>query len=293
MGALAEYIAYHEASSRANDIDPQNDCLAYICERYELNLEQRYWLAFLFATCYCAPTVFYIYNEFPDYETVDVARLERWWKANKHKLLFQTDRARVRSNDEFVNCFRSYQSIVGKSQAAYFNAIKDVDDKVTYARAFDRLSKVHYFGRFTMFIYLEMVSVLTPTKMTPTDLDLRNAESCRNGLALALDREDVFSHFEDKKLSKSDYDYLESGLLDIQKRIEAIPIRHQNIFSIETTLCAFKKAKIGKRYVGYYIERMRLEIETMKKNVPKGVDWSVLYDFRKKNYAPKYLKELK
>jgi len=293
MGALKEYLAYHYASSVANDIDPQNDCLAYICDRYELNIEQRYWLAFLFGTCYCAPTVFYIYNEFPDYETVDVNRLERWWRANKARLIFQTDRARVRSNDEFVNCFKSYKAIVGDNQAAYFERLTHQDPKQTYKEAYNKLSSIHYFGRFTMFIYLEMVSVLTPTKMTPDDLDLKNAESCRNGLALALGRDDIFSHFEDKKLNANDYADLERGLSQIQQKIVEMPIKHTNIFSIETTLCAYKKAKLGKRHVGYYIERMRLEIEAMKKNVPKGVDWSVLYDFRKKNYQPKYLKELK
>lgn len=292
MGALKEYIDYHVASSMANDIDPQNDCLQYICDRYELNIEQRYWLAFLFGTCYCAPTVFYIYNEFPDYETVDINRLERWWKANKSRLIFQTDRARVRSNDEFVNCFKSYKAIVGDNQAAYFERLTRVDSKQTYIEAYNKLSNIHYFGRFTMFIYLEMVSVLTPTKMTPNDLDLKNAESCRNGLALALDRLDIFNHFEDKKLTAADYAQLEAGLSQIQQKIVDMPIKHTNIFSIETTLCAFKKAKLGKRHVGYYIERMRLEIEAMKKNVPKGVDWSVLYDFRKKNYQSKYLKEL-
>lgn len=293
MDSIKEYVDYHVASSIANDIDPQNDCLQYICDRYELNPEQRYWLAFLFGTCYCAPTVFYIYNEFPDYETVNIDRIQRWWKANKSRLIFQTDRARVRSNDEFVNCFRSYQSIVGDSQAAYFERLTHEEPKKTYQNAYNNLSNIHYFGRFTMFIYLEMVSVLTQTKMTPTDLDLRNAESCRNGLALALGRQDLFSHFEDKKLTAQDYNELQAGLDDIQAKIEALPIKHTNIFSIETTLCAFKKAKLGKRHVGYYIERMRQEIETMSENVPKGVDWSVLYDFRRKNYNSKYLKELR
>lgn len=291
MDSLTEYINYHWASSLANDIDPQNDCLSYVSERYELNTEQRYWLAFLFGTCYCAPTVFYIYNEFPDFETVNVDRLQRWWNSNKARLVFQTDRARVRSNDQFVNCFRSYRNIVGGSQRDYFLQLEGDTPKATYAKAFKNLSEVHYFGRFTMFIYLEMVSVLTQSKMIPTDLDLRNAESCRNGLALALNRRDVFTHFDQKTVTKADYDHLEAGLLDIQQRIEALPIRHRDIFSIETTLCAFKKAKLGKRYVGYYIDRMHKEITAMQSNVPRGVDWSVLWDFRKKNYEPKYLLE--
>ena len=80
MDGLAEYLSYHRQSSIAKDIDPQNDCLQYVANRFELNMEQRYWLAFLFGTCYCAPTVYYIYNEFPDYNTVNIDRLEKWWK---------------------------------------------------------------------------------------------------------------------------------------------------------------------------------------------------------------------
>ena len=291
MDGLKEYLTFHRASSLANDIDPQNDCLSYISERYELNVEQRYWLAFLFATCYCAPTVFYIYNEFPDYKNVDVNRLQRWWSSNRHRLVFQTDRARVRSNNEFVNCFRSYKNIIGPNQAQYFDSFCGGDPVDNYIKAYSRLSGVHYFGRFTLFIYLELVNVLTRSKMSPDTLSLKEAESCRNGLALALDRKDLFTHFKDKNIDVKGYKDLEFGLQVINDQIQNLAIKHKNLFNIETTLCAYKKVKLGKRYVGYYIERMRVEIETMKKNVPVGVDWSVLYDFRKATYNPKFLKE--
>jgi hypothetical protein len=128
--------------------------------------------------------------------------------------------------------------------------------------------------------------------MIPIDLDLKNAESCRNGLALALDRKDLFTHVVDKKLTKDDYQDLNTGLLKIIDEIEKLTINHKNLFAIETTLCAYKKAKLGKRYIGYYIDENREEIEKMSKNVPQGVDWSVLWDFRKANYDKKYLKEL-
>ena len=292
MDGLAEYLSYHRQSSIAKDIDPQNDCLQYVANRFELNMEQRYWLAFLFGTCYCAPTVYYIYNEFPDYNTVNIDRLEKWWKANKDRLVFQTDRQRVRSNDQFVQSFISYRQIVGKNQENHFSAFKKQDPKTTYANAFESMSDVFSFGRYTMFIYLEMVSVLTNCKMIPIDLDLKNAESCRNGLALALDRKDLFTHVVDKKLTKDDYSDLNTGLLKIIDEIEKLTINHKNLFSIETTLCAYKKAKLGKRYIGYYIDRNREEIEKMSKNVPQGVDWSVLWEFRKTNYDKKYLKEL-
>jgi Alpha-glutamyl/putrescinyl thymine pyrophosphorylase clade 2 len=293
MDGLNEYLSYHKQSSIAGDIDPQNDCLLYVANRFELNTEQRYWLAFLFGTCYCAPTVYYIYNEFPDYSTVDVNRLKKWWDQNKSKLVFQTDRQRVRSNDQFVDSFISYRNIVGKTQENLFSAFKTKDPTRTYSNALKVMSDVFSFGRFTMFIYLEMVSVLTDCKMKPDDLDLKNAESCRNGLALALDRKDLFTHFNDKKLTPKDYFDLESGLTHISNEVEKMNINHKSMFAIETTLCAYKKAKLGKRYIGYYIDRNKEEIEKMSKNIPNGVDWSVLWDFRKTAYNAKYLKELK
>jgi hypothetical protein len=293
MDGLNEYLSYHKQSSMAGDIDPQNDCLQYVANRFELNTEQRYWLAFLFGTCYCAPTVYYIYNEFPDYSTVDVNRLQKWWNQNKSKLIFQTDRQRVRSNDQFVDSFISYRKIVGKTQENHFSAFKSPDLTRTYINALKSMSEVFSFGRFTMFIYLEMVSVLTDCKMKPDDLDLKNAESCRNGLALALDRKDLFTHFNDKKLTPKDYSELEQGLTIISQEVEKMNINHKSMFAIETTLCAYKKAKLGKRYIGYYIDRNREEIEKMSKNIPNGVDWSVLGDFRKTAYNTKYLKELK
>jgi hypothetical protein len=277
----------------AGDIDPQNDCLLYVANRFELNMEQRYWLAFLFGTCYCAPTVYYIYNEFPDYSTVDVNRLKKWWDQNKSKLIFQTDRQRIRSNDQFVDSFISYQNIVGKTQENHFSAFKSTEPTRTYSNALKSMSEVYSFGRFTMFIYLEMVSILTNCKMIPNDLDLKNAESCRNGLALALGRKDLFTHFNDKKLNETDYFDLYYGLNQIEAEIEKMNINHKSMFAIETTLCAYKKAKLGKRYIGYYIDRNREEIEKMSKNIPNGVDWSVLWDFRKTAYNAKYLKELK
>ena len=84
---MRDYFDYHLRMMAVGDIDPQNLALRYICNRFELNLEQRYWLAFLFGCTYCAPTVYYIYNEFPDFENVDVDRLERWWQENKKKCL--------------------------------------------------------------------------------------------------------------------------------------------------------------------------------------------------------------
>ena len=103
---IKSYHEYHTLSMAAKDVDPSVICLRYLAERFELNIEQRYWIAFLYGTCYCAPTVFYMYNEFPDFEGVDVDRMQKWWDEKKSLLIFQTDRLRIKSNNQFVDIFK-------------------------------------------------------------------------------------------------------------------------------------------------------------------------------------------
>lgn len=287
-----DYISYHIESSLARDIDPSNDCLRYVADRFELNIEQRYWLAFLFGTCYSSTNVYYIYNEFPDYENVDVNRLQRWWDKNKHKTLFQSDRLRVKSSNLFVPSFVSYKSLLnGMSQQEYFESLKQPNRQMTYDNCYKDLSQIKNFGRFTMFIYLEMVNVLTGYDLEPTHLDLKNAESCRNGLAYHLQRDDLDTHGLKKRLNKNQINYLQHEFKELHRQIKLTGIEHTNIWNIETTLCAYKKYKHGKRRVGYYIERQGKEIRKMELQVTEGVDWSVLWDFRNETYDQKWLNE--
>jgi hypothetical protein len=290
---MVNYIDYHIESSKAKDIDPSNDCLKYIANRFELNIEQRYWIAFLFGTCYSSTNVFYIYNEFPDYENVNVERLTRWWIKNKQKTLFQTDRLRVKTQDKFVETFVSYRNLLnGRTQKDYFNSLKQPNKDMTYECCYNNLSQIRNFGRFSMFIYLEMVQVLTGFNFEPTELDLINAESCRNGLIYHLGKMELYtSKANNLKLKPKHINYLRYEFKELHKTIKNLDIEHTNIWNIETTLCAYKKYRLGKRFIGYYIERQRIEILKMESKVKDGVDWSVLWDFRNETYEKKWLKE--
>ena len=287
-----DFINYHILSSEAKDIDPSNDCLRYVADRFELNIEQRYWLAFLFGTCYSSTMVYYVYNEFPDYENVDVGRLQSWWNKNRDKTLFQTDRLRMKSQNKFVETFKSYKKLLGnRTQQNYFESLKQPTKQNTYDNCYINLSQIKNFGRFTMFIYLEMVNVLTGYDFEPTYLDLANAESCRNGLVYHLGHDELDTHGKNKRLNKKQINYLQYKFKELKKEVETLNIQHKNIWNIETTLCAYKKFKKGKRYIGYYIDRQRKEIEKMQSNINEGVDWGVLWQFRNETYKKKWLKE--
>lgn len=305
MNRIEQYLKYHYDSSIALDIDPQNEAILYLCDRFELNIEQRLWLCFLFATNYSVPTTYFIYNEFPDYQTVDVGRLQQWWDANREKLIFQTDRAWVRSRNQFVDVFKSYRDCIRKwsnGSNLQYEAITNMlsngnTPEESYQNLLTRFG-VFQFGRFAMFLYSELLHNVAniPIKVK---LNINEAESSRNGLVFALGLDTLYSGRSGKTLPKNDLKLLNNGLMHIANKIAEMPIKqqHKSLWSIETTLCAFKKHILGKRYVGYYIERMRNEINKLESKTNRraggGVSWLPLWQFRVETYNPKFLLELR
>lgn len=274
------------------DTDPANSCLLYIANRFDITLEQRYWLCFLYSTCYCGPTAYYMFNEFPDYELVNFNRLERWWYENKNKLIFTTDKAWVRSRNQFVDVVKSYKKIIGKSQVVAYDNLKSSCKKKTYSNCFNFFKNVYQMGRFSLFIYLDMIHHVTGYSMEPDGLDLQNAKSSRNGLCYALGLDCYISYNRNKKLNQKEYEILRKGFWSVYDEIYKLRPHDTNVWAIETSLCAYKKYKKNdKRWVGYYIERQRKEIEKMQTQVKEGVNWKPLWDYRSEYFPIEMLKE--
>lgn len=300
---IDQYLQYHAASSRALDIDTQVEALRYLCDRFELNSEQRYWLWFLFATNYCTATTYYMYNEFPDFATVDTARIRRWWIANRTKLIFQTDRAWIKRKDCFVEVFQSYgaeiarlASVTASQEQAISNAIQGASQEAAYDALCSNFH-VREFGRFTLFNYTELLHALCGVNIAAR-LDLREAESSRNGLCFAVGMEQAYTGRHGRTLPDEVISTLDGALQYVVERVKQLPIRqrHKSMWSIETTLCAFKKHVLNNnRWVGYYIERQRKEIVKMERLTGKqaggGVSWLPLWQFRTETYNTHYLKD--
>lgn len=260
----------------AKDVDPAVYCLEYLANRFELNMSQRYWIAFLYGTNYCATTTFLMYNEFPDFEGVDLKRLKAWWLKNKQNLIFQSDRLRIKTTDQFIPSFISYREATKGNQEAYFAQAKNWKD------CYKLITNIRNFGRFSTFNYLDVLNRITDTKWSPTYLNMLEAESCRNGLCYAINKPE----WVEKKMTKLMAQTLHNAFISLLKT-------HQgNIYQIETTLCAYKKYRWGKRYVGYYIERMRKEIQKSEKDFPDGIAWETLWQFRKETFPKHFLLEL-
>lgn len=294
---------YYAKMMSIGDCDPGLPALRYLADRFELNEEQKYWLAFLYSISYNVPTAYFMYNEFPDYENVDVRRVADWWARNKDKCLFTTDRIYVKSNNKVVPIIKSYQNLMGRNQKATFDKLllpessgSPVLPEANYKRIYPLARKIHYMGRFATFIYLEALNAITEIPIRPDTLELEQSESSRNGLLYALGMEEFITlHHKASKmpLTKEVYRCLNLKLAQLQTELKAenpeIPV---NMWNIETALCAYKKLWWKDRYLGYYIDRQRIEIRKMERAVTEGVDWGVLWDFRREYFYFPFAGEL-
>lgn len=295
------FIKYFFGMSYLKDWDPAYPSLRYLFRRFELNTEQKLWLSWLYGVTYCVPSLFYIYNEFPDFEKVTVSRLEKWHAANWRSLKYQTDRRYAKGH--LVEMFISYKKLLaGRTQEEMFRSLLTSSDVVVnFHSVWNTLSNLHLFGRFSLFIYTE---TLKRCCLLPLDADtffLREAESSRNGLCYALGRDKLI----DSPISKSDYVVLEdqgNTLLEFIHQLSLGLPYHLNPgteddytvdnFHYETVLCAYKGLFRGNRYLGYYIDRFQGEITTMETRIPNGVCWRVLWEFRKEYFDNRLLGEL-
>ena len=281
----AGYKAFHSLELAIGDCDPAYPALKYVARKLNLSTEQRYWLAWLYSLSYCGATAYYMFSEFPFYEDVDTRRLESWWARNKKRCLFQTDRAKVKNFDKIVPMFNSYRRLCGGSQEATYAECIGGSPEEAYNRVYAKMSNLYYFGRFSLFLLLESVHELTDFPMIPTGLDLKNADSCRNGLCFALGKDNWLGN----QLRKDQYAYLDDQLgLLTQELVTEYPQFKHTIWNVETTLCAYKKLfpPYQKRYLGYYIDRMQAELITMQRAVPE-LNWAILWDFRRE-YFPNF-----
>jgi hypothetical protein len=282
------------------DMDPAYAALGYVADRFELNREQRFWLAYLYSCCYCGATAYFVYNEFPDAEVVDQGRLERWWTENRQRILFQSDRRWVRSRNQFGQMVASYREAwQGTTQSAWFGMNRRWSPEATYDAAYEEAGKLYQMGRFSLFLYLEAVHVLTGVPMEPTGLPLKESESSRNGLCYAwgLDHLLTGKNVDRKTLSASEYRLLDSRFNDLItacRNADRPGGPRSTVWNVETSLCAFKKhERDGSRWIGYYLDREHGEISHYVNAVPEGVAWEVLWDHRRERRDHAWLKEFK
>lgn len=285
---------FHISGMKMGEIDPAAPMLKYIADKLGLGFDGRVWLAWLYSTCYSAPTAFYMITKIPKKTDIALGEMRSWWKEHKYKLHFETDRIYVKNRDEFPKMFFSYIKYTAGGEYETFYRNKRETNSETYSRIYNgALEGLYYFSRYSVFMFLETVYNLTGFPMLPTGLNLSRARTSRNGLCYALNKEEwVRKKGEAAMLNREQYQYLQQNLRRLYTELRTEhPEVNTTYWNLETSLCAYYKLFKPTRYCGYYIDRQMTEIEKMQKNDPYGADWSVLWDFRKTYFNHKALGE--
>lgn len=286
---------YCVAAISSWEIDPNYALMNYLFRRYELSKSQEYWACYLYGTFYHPGSVFYVMQEFPEYEKVDLGRLNRWHKENWRKLRYNTDRKYEKGH--FAEMFESYRDLIGAqtptAQEEFFIKLLHKDDPVgNFHRVTEQLRRLWHFGRYSVYIYTECLHRCMGMPMKADTIFLKEADSPRAGLCYVLSK----SNWAKASLDKEQWNYLvrEADVL-MQEIQREHPGLGMDSWFMESCLCAYKgffRPTKG-RYLPYYLDRMYDEITQMEGElITNGVEWNVLKQFRRESIIPEYLGEL-
>ena len=274
MNLKDQFMRYWWQQLTTKDCDPCVHALKYLCDRMELNREQRYWLCWLYANTYNVATAWVLFNEFPDYHLADPLDIEEFESANKSRLPYQKDQKWLRGCLHQTTA--SYQELVGDSQHDFF-AKYDGDFKPLWLAA----NSVFKVGRYTAWMWLQAIKEVCGVEIEPTDLMLGASSSKMHRSALAK----VAGSNELVELNSMGAEILRDMRAQFGGKVGGMSVDY---FAMETSLCAFSKlfrVKQG-RYLGFYLDRWADDIVKLEKAGWNGIRWQLLWQCRTEILAP-------
>jgi len=286
------FVDWFGWSLAIEDCDPALYMLNYFFDRFEFNIEQKLWIAWIYGTTYYFPTAYIVWNEFPDMELVGLDRLQQWNAENFKRLRYQTDTKWNKGHlpDQFI----SYNKWVnGRNQIDAFNDLMVDDPFVNFHKLWDEVNTWYKYGRYMSWFYIQTLKQTCGINVDIDNLwlkDYSGSRSHRNGLCYALGKDE----WVDKVLSEKEISWMESkGSELLQETKIQFPkqAKKADYFGMETCLCSFKKlfrVKNG-RYLGYYLDRQAEEIKQVEKDGWIGIDWNPLWQCREEMIRKEYL----
>lgn len=165
------------------------------------------------------------------YHIPSALKLLRNHNTPKSELKFRTDRRYVRIGDNFNRIMAQLSP----------KLLEQLDKATTTTEQYDIVSSWYFFGRYAAFLFLEVWAKLSGKQIT-------------DNLALKFEPEENYTKGAEIIAQTQDKAAL-SAFIERAKRDT-----NDNVFSLETSLCAVAKLKKGTRWNGYYTERLLNDI---------------------------------
>jgi len=241
----------------------------WLTEKFNLDQEQRLWVAFINGCSQNIVTTWQIFERYPSLEECDFEDLNEWWNGVQHKYKvgggWDLDRKYFKvGKTGFPQCVQSYKENVVKfgSQTAMFDSVCNTDDPgKNFEQTWDLVrNNFMSFGRLSTFSYLEYLRI-QGLNLDCNSLfldDISGSKSHRNGLCKVLGRDDLDWWKEKVTYDKDTIEWLtregEQLLEDARQRIDHHDVSY---FTLESTLCCYKSwHRPNRRYPNVYMDMM-------------------------------------
>lgn len=165
------------------------------------------------------------------YHIPSALKLLRNHNTPKSELKFRTDRRWLRIGDR-------YDRVMAQLSP---KLLDQLDKTTTTAEQYDIVSGWYYFSRYAAFLFLEVWAKLS-------------GKQIKDDLALKFEPEENYTKGAEIIAQTQDKAAL-SAFIERAKHDT-----NDNVFSLETSLCAVAKLKKGTRWNGYYTERLLSDI---------------------------------
>lgn len=165
------------------------------------------------------------------YHIPSALKLLRNHNTPKSELKFRTDRRYVRIGDNFTRLMAQLSP----------KLLEQLDRATTTTEQYNVVSGWFFFGRYAAFLFLEVWAKLS-------------GKQIKDDLALKFEPEENYTKGAEIIAQTQDKAAL-SAFIERAKRDT-----NDNVFSLETSLCAVAKLKKGTRWNGYYTERLLSDI---------------------------------
>lgn len=280
MNPVAEYIAYHRNNALLWEIDTHLYAAVWFADNYNLDTEQRYWLAFLTAICETTPTSIYLFRHFPSVRTTNPKEFAAFCSTRRQAMAFQYDVRWILYDIEAV--VSSYKDLLrGRTQHEVLSSMAVGDTPEERFVNFLKKCIIKKFGKYVMMLYTELLHYLCGINFEAV-VDPADNHSVRSGLIYACGLEDCFLCVKKgSSPTTEERGFLMKEMDAIRKHIATLDInpRHKRMWAIETTLCTYNKTKHGKRYLGFYRARQAKEINRLisyTRSINENFNWSEL-----------------
>lgn len=165
------------------------------------------------------------------YHIPSALKLLRNHNTPKSELKFRTDRRYVRIGDTFSRLMAQLSP----------KLLEQLDRATTTTEQYNIVSSWYFFGRYAAFLFLEVWAKLSGKQIA-------------DDLALKFEPEENYTKGAEIIAQTQDKAAL-TAFIERAKRDT-----NDNVFSLETSLCAVAKLKKGTRWNGYYTERLLNDI---------------------------------